>query len=208
MTKKVGSTSVKSLMDEQGAIASLKNGNTSGLAVLVRLHQVKAVHAALLIVNDRGMAEEIVQEAFLRAYCTIAQFDDRRPFGPWFLRSVIHASLKTAAKQKRERSIEEAQDLNAYTSWLTDPSLTPQEIMESAEQRDAIWQALMKLTPQQRAAIVLRYFLEEGESEMIQHLDRPLTTIKWWLYSARQRLRKELAPSIRREVERQEVENE
>ena len=161
-----------------------------------------------MIVGDQGTAEEIVQEAFLQAYRKIDQFDDRRPFGPWFLRSVIHAALKAAARQKRVEPLEEPQDGRYAAEWLIDPGLGPQEIAETAEVREAIWQALAQLTPDQRAAVVLRYFLDESENEMIQELNRPLTTVKWWLHAARQRLRKILRPSHDSETDCQEVDRE
>jgi len=68
-------------MEEQEAIARLKRGDISGLEALVRKYQVQAVRAAYLITHDRGLAEDIVQAAFLRAYERIGQFDAGRPFG-------------------------------------------------------------------------------------------------------------------------------
>ncbi len=201
------STPANRLVDEQKAIAHLKNGNPEGLAVLVRAYQVEAVQAALFIVGDLDTAEEVVQEAFVRAYRKIDQFDDRRPFGPWFLRSVINAALKTAARQKRLEPLEDLSD-DPVAEWLVDPNLLPQEIVETTELREAIWQALRQLTPDQRKAVVLRYLMGESEREMIAQLDRPLTTIKWWLHAARQRLRRTLSQLYASEEESQEVQRE
>jgi RNA polymerase sigma-70 factor, ECF subfamily len=193
---------------ERQAISHLKHGNIAGLAVLVQTYQVEAVHAALLIVGDQSTAEEIVQDAFLQAYRKIDQFDDRRPFGPWFLRSVIHAALKAAAKQRRSEPLEEPQGGSRAAEWLIDPLLGPQEMAETAELREAVWQALRQLTPNQRAAVVLRYFLDEDENEMIQELNRPRSTVKWWLHAARQRLRQILRPFQTTETDNLEIEHE
>jgi hypothetical protein len=67
-----------------------------------------------------------------------------------------------------------------------------------------IWNALEQLTPDQRAAVVLRYYLEEDEQAMVQELGRPLTTIKWWLHAARQRLRQILLPLQKTALDGQE----
>lgn len=208
MTQIESSMPAELLANEKQAITHLKRGNLSGLSVLVQAHQVKAVHAALLIVRDQGTSEEIVQEAFLQAYRKIDQFDDRRPFGPWFMRSVIHAALKTAEKQKRVEALEEPHDGSRIAEWLIDPGLAPQQVVETAEFREAVWQALAKLTPNQRAAVVMRYFLDESESEMVSQLNRPLTTIKWWLHSAREKLKVNLRPLQETESESQEVGHE
>ena len=73
-------------MDEQAAIARLKHGQIEGLETLVHLHQRKALRAAVLICHDYALAEDIVQNAFVRAYERIQQFDASKPFAPWFLR--------------------------------------------------------------------------------------------------------------------------
>ncbi len=169
---------------------------------------MKAVHVALLIVQDRGTAEVLVQEAFLRANRKIGQFDTRRRFGPWFLQSVIHAAIKAAASQNRAAPLEETQDGGRLAAWLIDPSLGPQEIVEKAEAHEAIWQARQRLSPNQRAAVVMHYFLDQSDSEMIRELNRPRSTIKWWLQSARMRLRQLLHPLKDGEMENQEAEHE
>ena len=88
-------------MDEQQALRRLKQGDLQSLETLVEIYQVRAVHAATLIVGDRGQAEDIVQDAFIRAWERIDQYDPRRPFGPWFLRSVVNDAIKTVTRQNR-----------------------------------------------------------------------------------------------------------
>jgi DNA-directed RNA polymerase specialized sigma24 family protein len=55
--------------------------------------------------------------------------------------------------------------------------------------RETILQAMHRLTPEERAVIVMRYFLEMSEADMSVKMERPLSTIKWWLREARNRLR-------------------
>jgi RNA polymerase sigma-70 factor (ECF subfamily) len=183
-------------MDEQQAIARLKRGDLAGLETLVNLYQVQALHSAYLILGERALAEDVVQSAFLRASEKIHQFDERRPFRAWFLRIVINAALKTANRQKRLISLEDDSPARqrALVDWLTDPQPQPDEIVEIQETRQAVWQALEQLSPDQRAAIIARYYLGLNDQEMSEQLQRPLTTVKWWLHSARARLRNLLQP--------------
>ena len=178
------------------AVARLKRGDLGGLEALVRRYQVRAVHAAYLIVRDRALAEDVAQAAFIHAAEKIDQFDDRRPFGPWFLRSVVHAALKAARRQKRMISLEaDPADVGfPLADWLADPTPRPEALVESEETCRAIWQALGQLSPEQRSAIVLRHFLEMSEAEMMAELQRPSSTVKWWLHTARQKLRTLLRP--------------
>jgi RNA polymerase sigma-70 factor (ECF subfamily) len=196
------------LASDRPAITRLKQGNISGLAALVNKYQVIAVHTALLIVRDRNQAEDIAQEAFLQAYRKIDSFDGRRSFRPWFLRIVINAALKSANRQRRSLPLEEPEDGHFATDWLIDPSPGPETLVENAEMRESVWKAIGELTPDQRAAVVMHYFLDRNESEMIQDLNRPLTTIKWWLYAARQRLRNGLLQGNMKEREHQEIDSE
>ena len=179
-------------LEEKLAIASLKQGDLDGIAALVKRHQVRAVSAAFLIVRDPKLAEDIVQEAFLRAAEKIDQFDESRPFGPWFLRSVINASTKAVGRQKRFVPLDGTDDeeTSKVAEWLMDPSPHPELMVETQETRQMVWKALGELNAEQRAVVIMRHFLEMSEAEMTEELDRPLTTIRWRLKTARNQLRK------------------
>jgi RNA polymerase sigma-70 factor (ECF subfamily) len=181
-------------MDEAQAIALLKRGDLLGLEVLVHRYYFQAVRASYLIVRDNGQAEDIVQTAFLNASNKINQLSSNN-FGPWFIRSVIHASIKASEKQKRLISLDtEDEETERLTKWLMDTNPSIEEMIETDELRQDVWNALGKLTASQRASIVLKYFLEMSEAEIAVEFKLPQSTVKWRLYTARERLRKLLKP--------------
>ena len=176
-------------MEEQIAISRIKQGDLNGLETLVNLYQARAVHAAYLIVYDRALAEDVAQAAFVKAAEHIHQFDEGRPFAPWFFRIVVNDALKLAKRQKRNISLESLDEPAAQLAqWLTDPSLKPEQLIEQKETRENILSAIQSLPPDQRAVVVMRYYLEMSEADMSTKMDRPLSTIKWWLRDARKRL--------------------
>lgn len=181
-------------LEEKQAIARLKQGDLAGMETLVERYQMQAVSAAYLILRDMKTAEDVVQTAFLRAAEKIDQFDENRPFKAWFLRSVINASIKAAKRQQRLTPLDEDNSATAMVNWLLDPDPGPEEIVETEEARRIVWGALEQLSPQQRAVIVMRHFLEMDETEMTSQLDRPGTTVRWWLRSARKKLKELLFP--------------
>jgi len=178
-------------MDEQHAIACLKHGDLAGLEWLVEHYQVQAIHAAYLIVGDRALAEDVTQSAFLQAAEKIGQFDESRPFSPWFLRSVANAAIKTAQRQWRQVPLDVGadEDKRVLATYLKDDNPGPEALLEGEETRRAVWAALSRLKPEHRAAIILKYFLGLSDAESADQLGHPLTTVKWWLYTARNRLR-------------------
>lgn len=183
-------------MDDQTAIACLQQGDISGLEALVHRHQTQALRAAHLITRDRAMAEDIVQAAFLRIYERIDQFDNTRPFGPWFLRIVINDAMKAVAFRKRHVSLNEPLDQASYdqSSLATAVEGDPYEVLAHVETQQAVRQALNQLSPLQRAVVVQRYYLEMSEAEQVDELGCAAGTIKWRLYAARERLRSLLRP--------------
>ncbi|MFN2195586.1 MAG: RNA polymerase sigma factor, partial [Anaerolineales bacterium] len=152
--------------------------------------------AAYLILRDRDQAEDVVQGIFLELPAKIRQYDPGRPFRAWFLRCVVNAALNAARVNRRLVSLEsldEAQALRAVQSFVTQ-QVSPEASAEAQELRSLVWQALEALTPNQRAAIVMRYYLGLSQAEMVAEMDSPASSIKWWLHSARRRLRELLAP--------------
>ena len=174
-------------MDEKLAITRLRQGDLKGLEFLVQQHQVQAVHTAYLITGDRFLAEEIVQAVFLKLAGRIHQYDVHQSFRPWFFRIVVNDAIKAAKRQSRFVPLDTLSE--SVLNWLNDPSQRPEALTETRELRDAVWKAIQSLAPEQRAVIVQRHFLEMSESEMVNELQRPPSTIKWWLHTARERLR-------------------
>ena len=178
-------------MEDKIAISRLKQGDLNGLETLVSRYQAQAVHAAYIIVYDRPVAEDVVQTAFVKVAERIRQFDDERPFAPWFFRIVVNDALKLARKHKRNVSLEEQLDepTAQLAKWLADPDLQPEQLVEQKETRQIILKAIQSLPPGQRAVIVMRYFFDMSMVDMSTEMGRPLSTIKWWLRDARKRLR-------------------
>jgi RNA polymerase sigma-70 factor (ECF subfamily) len=181
-------------MDEQQAIQRLKNGDISGLEFLVARHQVKAVRTAYLITRDLGLAEDIVQDSFLQAFRAMRGFDATRPFEPWFMRSVVNASVKMMQRSARQVPLSGTSQVGeeADESLLAELAARVESVesqVESIEVQNQIWDAMQKLSPRQRAVVVQRYFLEMSEKEMAEEAGTAAGTVKWMLNAARERLR-------------------
>ena len=184
-------------MDEQTAINLLRKGDLQGLETLIQLYYLRAVKAAYLIVQERHEAEDIVQDAYLHAYEKIHQLTGDR-FGPWFLRSVVNAAIKSGQKHEMQVSLSAdlGGDARSLEDLLADPQPTPESAMEMSELSQQVWQALQRLSAEQRAAVVMKYYLGMSEAEMTTRLSQPLSTVKWRLYAARQRLKNFLRPNL------------
>ena len=173
--------------DDQRAIAKLKRGDIGGLDVLVGRYHTQAKQAAYLIVGDWSLAEDVVQTAFIKTYERIATFDSSKPFKPWFLRSVVYSAIRVS-KSRRDLSLESYEESDCGEIPSPDPGLV--EMLEAAETREEVLAALHELSPGQRAAVVMKYYLDLSDAEVSERLSVPQGTVRRRLYDARQRLRK------------------
>ena len=178
-------------MNEHDAIACLKKGNVVGLKTLVQTYQVQAVRAAYFITHDKSLAEEVVQDGFLRVFERIEQFDETRPFAPWFFRIITNLAIKEAQKENRAVSlnISTADPETTLLEQIPDELPKPEDEIAVQQLQETVRKALRNLTPQQRAVIVMRYFLDMSEAEMSHKLEIAPGTVKWHLHAARERLR-------------------
>ena len=181
-------------MDDLKAIELLKKGDLSGLEPLVEKYYIQALRSSYLIVQDPALAEDIVQSTFLSLSQKINQLASNR-FGPWFFRSVINESIKAVNRQSRLIRLDTQEDefANDLKEWLLDRRPLPAAMIETEELRQQVKKALCLLTPNQRGVIVSKYYLEMTEAEMSHSLNAPISSIKWWLYIARRKLRQLLA---------------
>lgn len=175
-------------MTEQEAITRLKAGEIDALAVLVRAYQSKALRVAFSITHEQALAEDSVQEAFMRTYQYIDSFDGQRPFGPWLMRIVVNEALKRATRERSalpladdERQPPEPAPNGGFSH--------PESQVVQRERAAAVHAALSQLSPEQRAAVVMRYYLDMREAEIAAALNCPPGTVKSRLHTARSRLR-------------------
>jgi RNA polymerase sigma-70 factor, ECF subfamily len=176
-------------MDDLQAIRRLKNGDMGGLEILIACYQAKAVRTAYLVTHDELMAEDVVQDAFVRFYERARLFDECRQFEPYFLRSVVNAALNAVEKENRSITRLDGEADTGILERLLSRALSVEEQVEFVQLKCEIRQALGALSPRQRAVAVQRYYLEMSEKEMTEVLDIAPGTVKWLLNAARARLR-------------------
>jgi len=133
-------------------------------------------------------AEDVVQDSFLQAYRSINGFDSSRPFEPWFMRSVVNASVKMMQRSAKQVQVGDEADETVLAELASRVESVEAQV-ESIEVQNQIWEAMQKLSPRQRAVIVQRYFLEMSEKEMAEESGSAVGTVKWMLNTARERLR-------------------
>ena len=168
---------------EREAILRCQEGDLTGLEVLFELHRLAVLRTAYGIVGNHHLAEDVRQQVFVELFTAIGRFDPERPFAPWLYRIVVNISLKEL-RRRHHHSLpleETATDL---------PSLDPLPdlIAEETEVRRSIWTAIHALSPNQRAAVVLRYYHGFSEAEMSVALGCRRGTVKSRLHAARRRL--------------------
>jgi RNA polymerase sigma-70 factor (ECF subfamily) len=174
-------------IDDLQAIRRLKRGDIGGLELLVARYQAKAIRTAFLVTHDEPMAEDVVQDVFVRFFEHADCIDETRPFVPYFMRSVVNTALNMVQREKKGNRFRE-EDASKLEK-LLDKAASMDDQVESANLNRQILEALSKLPPRQRAVIVQRYYLEMSEKEMAEALDAPAGTVKWLLNKARNRLR-------------------
>jgi RNA polymerase sigma-70 factor (ECF subfamily) len=175
-------------MDDLEAIKHLKKGDISGLEWLIAHHQLKAVRTAFLITHDEHLAEDVVQNVFLRFFQGVHHFDQTRPFEPYFLRCVVNAALDSIQKECREEPFSGNGDCPTIEGLLSQARSVETQV-EFGQLKREILGALARLSPRQRTVIVQRYYLEMSEHEMAREMEIAPGTVKWLLNAARARLR-------------------
>ena len=174
--------------DDLQAIRRLKKGEIAGLEILITRHQLKAIRTAFLITHDKSMAEDVVQDAFIRFFQCVGHFDEKYAFRPYFMRCVVNSALDHIQKESKTLQLSWDEDISQLETLLT-RAISVETEVEFFQLQRAMLDALFKLPPRQRAVIVQRYYLEMSEKEMAETLEIAPGTAKWLLNAARCRLR-------------------
>ena len=172
----------------------MKEGDINALGKLVSRYQTSALRAAYLVTHELTLAEDVVSGAFLRVFERAQQFDPTRPFGPWFYRIVVNDVIKATQRRDRTTTVDHAEDTGG-----SNESTDPEAAAILNEERSAVREALERLTPAQRGVVVMRYFLDLSEAEMVERTGRMPGTVKRHLHDARARMRQLLQGIVRGE---------
>ena len=174
-----------------------QRGEIAAFNMLVIRHQNAAYSLALRFLRTREAAEDVTQEAFVRAWRAIDTFRGDR-FRSWLLRIVANAARDELRRRKRrpQRSLDETWDDSDMASIdPVEPGLGPQERAEQTELRGVLERALAELPEDWRMVVLLSDVHGMSYEEIADAVDAPLGTVKSRLSRARGRLRQLLIES-------------
>jgi len=167
-------------------VARVQEGDIDALGELYRRYESKVYRTAVAITHDERMAEDILQEVFLRVNRYADSFDQTQPFEPWLYRITVNLSYSWTNKAKRW--INSFQD--AIERLRAPSKRDPERVTESREQRAILRQAIDGLPDSHRVVVVLYYLEGLSVNKVAYALGLPEGTVKSRLYYAREKLKK------------------
>ena len=152
---------------EASLVRAAQQGSERAVEELFARHWGPAHRAAFLVSGDRAAAEDIAQEAFLAALRALPRFDPRRPLRPWLHRIVVNRAIdwSRARALRNEAGGDAAADETAA------------EPGDRSALGHGVVAALMRLSVEQRAVVVMRFLLELTPGEIAEALDLPRGTV-------------------------------
>ena len=172
-------------------MARARAGDRHAYALLVARYTALA-HRTAYLLGAGSEAEDVVQEAFVKAYRALDTFRDGAPFRPWLLRIVANEANNLHRSWRRRTTLELRVALVADTP---DPVRPDQEAL-AADARSTLLAAVNTLPQRDRLVLTCRYFLELSETETAEVLAWPRGSVKSRLSRALAKLRRKLPPAL------------
>jgi len=169
---------------EKSLIQQVQKGDLEAYGEIIRAYQDSVFSVCLRILGNTQEAEDLTQDAFLRAYRNISRYDPSRPFGPWMRVLAANLCYNHLKKARLEQTpLEDERD-----SIQEDSRRGPEKILELSQEQQDLYHKIWQLPDNQRIALELRHFQGLSYQEMAEVLDLPLNTVRSHLYRARQKL--------------------
>jgi RNA polymerase sigma-70 factor (ECF subfamily) len=164
-------------------------GSQAAYHTLVTRYATPAVNLATRLVHDRALAEELAQEAFVRAFEHLATYDPQRRFSSWFFQ-ILHNLTVDYLRHKRPAtlSLDALEEPGHQGIVATSSGNAPDALAEQAALARALDAALSHIRPEYREAVVLRYRQDLSVQEIAQIMGLPQGTVKIYLFRARKEL--------------------
>ncbi|ATX83376.1 RNA polymerase sigma factor SigW [Bacillus velezensis] len=172
-----------------------QKGDQNAFAEIVDLYKDKIYQLCYRMLGNVHEAEDIAQEAFIRAYVNIDSFDINRKFSTWLYRIATNLTIDRIRKKKPDYYLDAevagAEGLTMYSQIAADGVL-PEDAVLSLELSDTIQKKILKLPDKYRTVIVLKYIDELSLIEIGEILNIPVGTVKTRIHRGREALRKQL----------------
>jgi RNA polymerase sigma-70 factor (ECF subfamily) len=172
--------------DEAVLIQQARKGDAGAYRVLVERHMRQAYNLAYSFVNDHAGAEDIAQDAFIRAYRALPSFRGDAEFGTWLFRIVTNLSLNSLRHRKPLTDLEVAMESFPSSHDGTEDAANREEIRAHMEK------ALHELPTLQRAVVILRHFDGLSTRQVSSILGCSEGTVKTHLFRGLKKLRAKL----------------
>jgi RNA polymerase sigma-70 factor (ECF subfamily) len=184
---------------DQQLVERVQAGDKAAFDLLVRKYQHRVLKLVSRFVPDAAEAEDVAQEAFLKAYRALASFRGDSAFYTWLYRIAINTA-KNALVSNRRRPVDfdlDLQDPEQYDrhARLKDGD-TPEGVLLTEEIRNVVERALEQLPEDLRTAIVLRELEGLSYEEIAEAMDCPVGTVRSRIFRAREAIDKKLKPLL------------
>lgn len=192
---------------DAAAVERTLAGDRDAFRVLVERHSHNVFRLAYRMTANRQDAEEVVQEAFLRAYQKLGQFAARANFGTWVYRIAANYAIDRMRQRKKEEArkvepaVHEQGTENDPVTLVPDAAPTPERLAHNIELRKHMEIALAALSHSERTAFVMRHWEGCAIEEIAEVLKSSSGAAKNTVFRAVQKLRLALQPFVRRGTE-------
>lgn len=159
-------------------------GDEEAFTRIVETYQRPVFNLCYRMLGQAQEAEDAAQETFWRAYQHLRRYDQQRPFATWLLSIAAHYCIDQQRKRRLPTlALELMPDEDA-----PDPAPNPERVFAQLEEKGQLQSLLARLGPQDRAAIILRYWYEFSEEEIAKTLQLTVSAVKSRLHRARKEL--------------------
>lgn len=173
--------------EDVGLVVRIRGGDTAAFQRLYDKYKGHLYQTALAITGDRGAAEEVVQDCFVRAHQAMARVVASGSLSPWLHRIVVNLACNWTNRNRRWLLA-----LDVWLERLIGPGLAPDQAAEQVEVGEIVRRALNRLNSRQRAVIVLFYVQGFTLAELAYIMECPLGTVKSRLHYACKAFRERL----------------
>ena len=182
--------------DEQ-VVSRVLAGETALYELLMRRYNRLLYRVARSILRDDAEAEDVMQDAYVRAYQHLASFEGRARFATWLTRIAMHEALARNRKRSRFQLSDSWDDTNGDNmKWATSMDRTPEQQAYDREVGNVLQAAVLALPEDHRVVFMLRDVEGMSTEETAESLDLTVENVKVRLHRARAALRKQLFAAV------------